>query len=406
MVEIDLDDRKRPAQKDHPEQTMSFLFSVRASGRNVKLTLPSADPLVVEILAAVEESVGIPAANQVWRGGFPPKKIDLPDSQVGVAALTAKEAGIQSRDLITVEESPTPVREIDVSGYKGLSENAARSTGASSVAASSAMPTGSSATTGASSVAASSAAPTGGKQQQQEEASSTSAATTHGKSTTTYRYKVPSANDVAGSSGSFAERHVIAADNSCLFNAILFDTKGIASAPSAGALNAETLRKFCADTVRGDPCTYDPLTLAESGRTSLEYADWITKKDSWGGFMELSILSTAFGIQIVAVDVISTRMEYFPHDSGSLSHRIFVFFDGIHYDACRKGGMSVFSVNDEAVLNEVMAVAIELKENKQFTDTANFTLQCQHCFKLLKGEKDAQQHAKETGHFNFQEAPR
>lgn len=29
---------------------------------------------------------------------------------------------------------------------------------------------------------------------------------------------------------------------------------------------------------------------------------------------------------------------------------------------------------------------------------------CQHCMKLLTGEKDAQQHAKETGHFNFQEA--
>ena len=44
-----------------------------------------------------------------------------------------------------------------------------------------------------------------------------------------------------------------------------------------------------------------------------------------------------------------------------------------------------------------------LHEAKQYTDTANFTLRCVVCQKGLRGEKEAQDHAKQTGHVNFTE---
>ena len=40
---------------------------------------------------------------------------------------------------------------------------------------------------------------------------------------------------------------------------------------------------------------------------------------------------------------------------------------------------------------------------RQFTDTASFTLRCGVCQIGLKGEKEAVEHAKSTGHTNFAE---
>jgi ubiquitin thioesterase OTU1 len=40
---------------------------------------------------------------------------------------------------------------------------------------------------------------------------------------------------------------------------------------------------------------------------------------------------------------------------------------------------------------------------RAFTDTASFTLRCGACQLGLKGEKEAVEHAKATGHSNFTE---
>ena len=44
-----------------------------------------------------------------------------------------------------------------------------------------------------------------------------------------------------------------------------------------------------------------------------------------------------------------------------------------------------------------------LHAQRKFTDTATFTLRCGTCYIGLKGEKEAVEHAKTTGHANFQE---
>lgn len=40
---------------------------------------------------------------------------------------------------------------------------------------------------------------------------------------------------------------------------------------------------------------------------------------------------------------------------------------------------------------------------RQYTDTANFTLRCGVCYIGVRGEKEAAEHAQQTGHQNFSE---
>lgn len=200
------------------------------------------------------------------------------------------------------------------------------------------------------------------------------------------------------------ERHVIPADNSCLFASVAYLLRSESGTPTPPV----QLRQLVGGEIARDPERWDPITLAESGKTSLEYADWIQRDDSWGGSLELIVLSEKLGVQLSAVCVRSLRVEHFPHE-GPHRHRAYVLYDGIHYDAvvgraaAGGGEVRVFSPSDDLTLNKVVALGVELQESKQFTDTANFTLQCQHCWKKLKGEADAQEHGKQTGHFNFQE---
>ena len=48
-------------------------------------------------------------------------------------------------------------------------------------------------------------------------------------------------------------------------------------------------------------------------------------------------------------------------------------------------------------------MAKEAKEKRQFVNTAEFQLQCISCGTPLKGQAEAQTHAKTTGHGNFRE---
>ena len=54
-----------------------------------------------------------------------------------------------------------------------------------------------------------------------------------------------------------------------------------------------------------------------------------------------------------------------------------------------------------------LAAALELRQKLHakhyYTDTAGFALRCEICKKALKGEKEAQAHAKQTAHTSFGE---
>jgi ubiquitin thioesterase OTU1 len=91
-----------------------------------------------------------------------------------------------------------------------------------------------------------------------------------------------------------------------------------------------------------------------------------------------------------------------------------LLYDGLHYDAMAlaKPGAArgddatiVRSTGPEAAEADAKARAVveQAHAARQFTDTANFALRCLVCQLGLKGEKEAVEHAKATGHQNFGE---
>ena len=195
------------------------------------------------------------------------------------------------------------------------------------------------------------------------------------------------------------ERRIIAADNSCLFNAIGYCKEG----PSFDA--SRVYRKLIANAIDTDTEMY---TEAFLGKPPSEYKLWIQNVEKWGGEIEISILSKALSIDIWAVDIMTTNIyKYSCNTDCDTPSCIMVVYDGIHYDALVRSKpngeeQKVFCPTlEEGVESEVKAIAQELKEKKQFTNLSGFDLRCMVCDTGLIGQRGAQEHAKSTGHTNF-----
>lgn len=88
------------------------------------------------------------------------------------------------------------------------------------------------------------------------------------------------------------------------------------------------MREIIAHAVASDQDEYSEAIL---GRPNSEYCDWILRSDSWGGAIELSILSKFYGMEIAVVDSINAIINRFGEDQ-HYAHRVFLLFNGIHYD--------------------------------------------------------------------------
>ena len=112
-------------------------------------------------------------------------------------------------------------------------------------------------------------------------------------------------------------------------------------------------------------------------------------------------------MEIAAVDVIHVQMFRFGEDMG-YPRRIFLLYDGIHYDAVvaklATEEVTVFESSDVSTIESVMALARDANAKRQYTDTSKFTLRCAVCKVGVVGESGAIKHASETGHQNFVEA--
>lgn len=190
-------------------------------------------------------------------------------------------------------------------------------------------------------------------------------------------------------------------DNSCLFRAI--------SLAVLSDLDAVTeLRSIVAETIQNDPVTFNKAVL--DNKDPDKYCRWIKSQDSWGGQVELLILSQHFGVEICSIDVQTLRVDRYNEGA---SKRCIVVYSGIHYDTIAlsfpgeppERDLKQFEdfVKDE-VLPPAQELCKKLQEKHYYTDTAGFQLKCEDCGVKLVGEKGAQKHAAETGHYNFGEA--
>ena len=200
-----------------------------------------------------------------------------------------------------------------------------------------------------------------------------------------------------------AVRVVIDSDNSCLFNAVGYVMRrSLREAPG--------LRKVIADVVSGDAFTYNEGFL---GKPNAEYCAWIEDPKHWGGAVELSILAKHFGREIAAYDIQTERCDVYGQGD-AYEERVMLLYDGLHYDALALNAPGGGRGDDitvvpsrgpeaEAADAKARALVAEAHAARQFTDVANFALRCLVCQTGLKGEKEAVEHAKATGHQNFGE---
>jgi ubiquitin thioesterase OTU1 len=197
-------------------------------------------------------------------------------------------------------------------------------------------------------------------------------------------------------------------DNSCLFRAL-------SSAVLGSALDGMTeLRSVVAQTIQSQPDLYTEGMLEKK---PADYCQWIQREDSWGGGIELSILSQHFDIEICSINVQDCRVDKFNEGKPT---RCMLVYSGIHYDVCAVAPYSgadpefdrkVFEVvrveGEDEVDGGALAGALELCRGLQkrhyFTDTHGFRLKCNQCGEGGNGQQWAVQHARSTGHGDFGE---
>ncbi|XP_055966543.1 ubiquitin thioesterase OTU1 [Sorex fumeus] len=205
-----------------------------------------------------------------------------------------------------------------------------------------------------------------------------------------------------GTPGPTLRRTPVPADNSCLFTSVHYVVEGGVLDPAC----APEMRRLIAQTVASDPDAYSEAILGKSNR---EYCDWIRRDDTWGGAIEIAILSKYYQCEICVVDTQTVRIDRFGEDAG-YSKRVLLIYDGIHYDPLQRDfpdpdtpPLTIFSANDDIVLVQALELADEARRKRQFTDVNRFTLRCMVCQKGLTGQAEAREHAKETGHTSFGE---
>ncbi|XP_073387774.1 OVARIAN TUMOR DOMAIN-containing deubiquitinating enzyme 2 isoform X6 [Physcomitrium patens] len=167
-----------------------------------------------------------------------------------------------------------------------------------------------------------------------------------------------------------------------------------------------------AATVLSDPTTYSEAIL---GKPNQEYVEWISNPDKWGGAIELAILSDHYGREIAAYDIQTKRCDLYGQGKGYIE-RVMLLYDGLHYDALglapfpgapEEVDQTIFSVDKNGNIGSASRLAERVVEEahraRKFTDTGNFTLRCGVCQKGAVGQAEAVEHAKATGHTNFQE---
>ncbi|KEG14674.1 ubiquitin thioesterase OTU1 [Trypanosoma grayi] len=124
-------------------------------------------------------------------------------------------------------------------------------------------------------------------------------------------------------------RRVCPSDNSCLFHAAAYVLR------NKSRTDGPLLRQECANVVQSNPEFFTELLLE---RPNHEYVEWIRRPTTWGGSIELFILSFLEHTEIIALDLESCRMERIGENMG-YTVMTFVVYTGQHYDAIAMNAM-------------------------------------------------------------------
>ena len=196
-------------------------------------------------------------------------------------------------------------------------------------------------------------------------------------------------------------------DNSCLFRAISTAVSG-----DQDVDHVTKLRWHCAQYIQANPSIYSKAIL---GKEPAAYCAWIQQESSWGGDIELDILSRVLHVEIDACIVSPFQVQRYNEGA---EERIVLVYSGIHYDTVAvspdpEGDMGAeFDVRrwetrrgsgSEYVLEGVRKLCRKLEERGYMTNTSSFGIRCNTCGWKGNGEREATKHAVETGHMDMEE---
>lgn len=203
-------------------------------------------------------------------------------------------------------------------------------------------------------------------------------------------------------------------DNSCMFNSISYGLFGYNSFDPDGISPPSNLRSI-SSTIQTNQDTYNEVVL---GRPVDKYCQWILKKDSWGGAIELGILAEWFKVRINCLDIELGKIIRFENESNKPDNFMILIYLGIHYDILslnvnlstsnqdKQTDTCIWPMNskiEELVLEHSLKLCHYLQTQNYSTNTTTFRIRCLDCYKILVGEMGASKHANETGHYNFGE---
>jgi len=191
--------------------------------------------------------------------------------------------------------------------------------------------------------------------------------------------------------------HEVPADNSCLFHAVAY----LARRPSAPSPQEPAqLRRLVADRMKQEQQRWNAVTLAES-RTVEEYITWIADPASWGGFVDLIVLSECMQVQISVLSIETLYWMHYPDDVHQYERRMYMFYDGVHYNGVvgkSRDGYSelrLFNPTDETTMEKVLS----LGRLQQVQEAVVYS--CEQCGLTVVGSAEVTRHSFETGHNNF-----
>lgn len=197
---------------------------------------------------------------------------------------------------------------------------------------------------------------------------------------------------------SYLRVHTVPDDNSCLFHAISYCIYRDISL-------SQQLRDIVASEIIDNKEEYSDAIL---GRSNKDYAEWISQSTSWGGGIEIAILSKYMSMSVFVLDVDAGRYEKFNEEK--FDKFIMIVFNGVHYDAmelCRDDTREIDTVFDqreeniELVLQRAQDVALRLKKSGYSFNTQRDKIKCNVCLETLIGEREVARHAEKTGHVDF-----
>ena len=139
-------------------------------------------------------------------------------------------------------------------------------------------------------------------------------------------------------------------EGSCLFLSVDLIMNGGQLRSESGRL----MRTIIVEEVWNNQQKYDGILRS----SSKDYCHWIMKESSWGGSVELEIFSKYYAVEIISLHIFLKPLDWMEYGTeANYEKRIFLVYNGKHYDPLVTSEKTIFSRSDNAVWDEAFALA-------------------------------------------------